>query len=50
MATKIKKSCGKSSPNSPTVLEALETLCDYFQFNSESERTFSHLGELEKTF
>lgn len=29
--------------------DALETLRDYFQLNSGSERTFSHLDELEKT-
>ncbi|GBM07998.1 hypothetical protein AVEN_71445-1 [Araneus ventricosus] len=38
----------KVPPTHTVALEALETLCDYFQFNSGSEGTFSHL-EFEKT-
>lgn len=46
---KDKEVVAKVPPTHTTVLETLESLHDYFQFNSESERTFSRLGELEKT-
>lgn len=39
----------KVPPTHTVALEALETLRDYFQFNSGSEGTFSRLDELEKT-
>ncbi|GBM76594.1 hypothetical protein AVEN_228949-1 [Araneus ventricosus] len=39
----------KVPPTHTVALEALETLRDYFQFNSGSEGTFSSLDELEKT-
>lgn len=39
----------KVPPTHTTAYEALETLRNFFQFNSGSERTFSHLDELEKT-
>ncbi|GBN89635.1 hypothetical protein AVEN_216386-1 [Araneus ventricosus] len=38
----------KVPPTHTVALEALETLRDYFQFNSGSEGTFSRLDELEK--
>lgn len=40
----------KVSATHTTVLETSQTLCDYFQFDFESERTFSHLDEFKKTF
>ncbi|GBN33510.1 hypothetical protein AVEN_215579-1, partial [Araneus ventricosus] len=39
----------KVPPTHTAALEALETLFDYFQFNSGSGRTFQRLDELEKT-
>jgi len=41
--------CFKVPPTHTLALEALETLCDYFQFNSGSENTFLRLDELEKS-